>query len=80
VIFIAKKVIKLKDKEFTFRHGLMFLSLVVLGALGFAALIQGILMQWSFGFKYGFVAYFFGFLFMGATKYMKWKLYSELKK
>lgn len=77
---MAKKIAKLKEKEFTFRHGLMFLSLVILGALSFAAIIQGILMQLSFGFKYGFVAYFFGFLFWGATKYMKWKLYLELEK
>lgn len=75
----VKKVSKKKNCKFNYRHGLMFLALAFLGALGFAAMIQGILMQLTFGFKYGFFSYLLGFIFLGAGKYIKYKLYNIKK-
>ncbi|MEA3379017.1 MAG: hypothetical protein U9Q69_05280 [Nanoarchaeota archaeon] len=74
----AKTKAKIKSC-FNYKQGLLFLALAFLGALGFAAFIQGILMQISFGFKYGFFSYLLGFIFIGSAKYLKYKLYRELK-
>lgn len=54
-------------------RGLFFLGTVFFGALGFAAMLQGILLQVSLGFTYGLFAYILGLLFLGIAKYMKWK-------
>jgi len=40
--------------------GLYFLGAVFFGALGFASMLQGILLQISLGFSYGFFAYVLG--------------------
>lgn len=75
-----KKALKKPEqkKMFTAKHGLWFLLVVFLLAVGFAAFIQGILMQWSFGFKYGFFSYLLAFIFIGVAKLIKWKLHAEL--
>lgn len=55
--------------------GLYFLGAVFFGALGFAAMLQGILLQVSMGFSYGLFAYILGLLFLGIAKSLKWKVY-----
>lgn len=55
--------------------GLYFLGAVFFGALGFAAMLQGILLQVSMGFSYGLFAYILGLLFLGVAKSLKWKIY-----
>jgi hypothetical protein len=69
---------KVKKSTISGRQGLIFLVLVFLAALGFASLVQGLLMQWSFGFKYGFFSYLLAFIFLGSAKILKLRLLSEL--
>ncbi len=57
--------------------GLYFLGAVIFGALGFASMLQGILMQVALGFKFGFCAYLLGLIFLGAAKCLKWKMYEN---
>ncbi len=73
---MAKKAMD-KPKCFTGRNGLFFLGAVLFGALGLAAMVQGLLLQVSLGFAYGFFAYLLGLLFLGAAKCFKWKAYEQ---
>lgn len=57
-------------------RGLFFLGAALFGALGFAAMVQGILLQLRLGFAYGFYAYLLGLLFLGAAKFCKWRAYA----
>ncbi|MDD4878270.1 MAG: hypothetical protein PHO02_04520 [Candidatus Nanoarchaeia archaeon] len=74
-----KKIEAKKEECCSFRErgarGLYFLGAVFFGALGFASILQGILLQVSLGFTYGLFAYILGLLFIGIAKYMKWKVY-----
>ncbi|RME55327.1 hypothetical protein D6777_00895 [Candidatus Woesearchaeota archaeon] len=74
---MAKRSVRVKS-SITGHQALMFLVAVFLGALGFASLVQGLLMQWSFGFKYGFFSYLLSFIFLGSAKLVKLKLLKEL--
>lgn len=73
---MAKKAIE-EPKCLAGKKGLFFLGAVLFGALGFAAMIQGILLQVSMGFLYGFFAYLLGLIFLGIAKCLKWKAYES---
>lgn len=51
--------------------GLYLIGAVLFGALGFASMLQGIMMQVALGFKFGFVAYLLGLLFLSAAKCLR---------
>ncbi|MBU2637450.1 MAG: hypothetical protein KJ955_00585 [Nanoarchaeota archaeon] len=75
---MAKKAMEgPKAKCLTGRKTLLFLGAVFFGALGFAAMIQGILLQVSLGFAYGFFAYLLALISLGAAKCLKWKAYEN---
>ncbi|HII15252.1 MAG TPA: hypothetical protein HA362_02975 [Nanoarchaeota archaeon] len=57
--------------------GLYFLGAVLFGALGFAAMIHGIILQLNLGFTYGFVGYLIGLLFIGAAKCCKMRMHES---
>lgn len=75
---MAKKIVE-KEECCSFAskglRGLYFIGAVFFGALGFAAMIQGILLQIAMGFSYGLFAYILGLLFLGVAKMLKWKVY-----
>lgn len=71
---MAKKEIVKTEGCMKGMKGLYFIGAVVFAALGLASLIQGLLLQWNFGFTYGFFAYLLAFLFFGAGKCLKWKV------
>lgn len=67
-----------RKKQGKGRHaGSLWIVLAIFfGALGFASLIQGILMQIDLGFKYGFYSYLLAFIFICIAKVCKYKAYS----
>ncbi len=78
---MAKKIVRAQahaQPEFSLRHIMLFLFMAFLAALGLAAVVQGLILQWSFGFKYGFFSYLLAFIFLGVAKHIKWKLFSQM--
>ena len=83
---MAKKIVKMKghgegDHEaytLNFKHVLLFLLMTFLAAFGLASVVQGLMLQWSYGFKYGLFSYLLAFVFIGVAKHLKWKLYGHM--
>ncbi|MFH1065894.1 MAG: hypothetical protein V1734_05310 [Nanoarchaeota archaeon] len=74
---MVKEDVKCCSRKGSGVKGLYLLGAVLFGALGFACMLQGILMQVALGFSYGFIAYLLGLLFLSAAKCFKWKLHEH---
>lgn len=81
---MAKKIVRLKGNEepsayvFNFKHMAQFVFMTFLAASGVAAIVQTLLLQWSFGLGWGILGFFIAFLLLGVAKHIKWNLYGHM--
>ena len=60
--------------------GMWSLLGILFAALGFAFIVEGVIAQADFGFRYGFFAYLLGFVLVYAAKMCKHRIYCSTHK